>query len=94
VLIEDGLYGASSADLLARLREAPADADSVLMIGHQPAIQDLAIALAGDGRQLPRLRGKYPTAALATLLFAAEWSELRPGIAELVGFVKPRELTS
>ncbi len=94
VQVERGLYGASGADLLERLRETPAEVDSVLLIGHQPSIQELALHLAGDGHGLPRLRGKFPTAALATLLFARRWDELEPGCAELLDFVKPKELAN
>jgi phosphohistidine phosphatase len=41
---------------------------------------------------LERLREKFPTAALATLTFQGSWGQLTPGGAELVAFVKPREL--
>lgn len=92
VAIEDRLYGASSGQLLERLREVPHDAESVLLVGHQPAIQELALALAGGGAELASVRTKFPTAALATLVFAGEWSDLAPGRAELTGFVKPKEL--
>jgi phosphohistidine phosphatase len=92
VSIEDGLYGASSGGLLERLREVPEDLESVMLVGRQPAIQELALDLAGDGAELARVRAKFPTAALATLLFAGEWSELAPGSAELVAYVKPKEL--
>jgi phosphohistidine phosphatase len=92
VSIEPGLYGASCADLLGRLRSLPANLDSVLLVNHQPAIQELALELAGDGAGLARARAKFPTAALATLLFAGGWDELEPGCAELVEFVKPKDL--
>jgi phosphohistidine phosphatase len=92
VSIEPGLYGASSAELAARLRELPSDVESVLLINHQPAIQELALELAGDGAALARATGKFPTAALATLLFAGEWSDLQPGCAELAELVKPKDL--
>jgi phosphohistidine phosphatase len=92
VRIEQGLYQASSAELLERLRELPGGIESVILIGHQPAIHQLALTLAGDGAGLARLRGKFPTAGLATLRFTGEWGELRPGCAELVGFVRPKEL--
>jgi phosphohistidine phosphatase len=92
VSIEDELYGASSEGLLQRLREVPGDLESVMLVGHQPAIQELALELAGDGAELARLRAKFPTGALATLLFAGDWSELAPGSAELVAYVKPKEL--
>jgi phosphohistidine phosphatase len=92
VRIEDGLYEASAGDLLAALRAVHSHMDSVLLIGHNPAIQQLAVALAGTGAQLEPLREKFPTAALATLAFQADWSELAPGAAELVAFVRPRDL--
>jgi phosphohistidine phosphatase len=92
VSIEDGLYEASGDALLQRLREVPDDVKSVMLIGHQPSIQALALDLAGDGAQLARVRAKFPTAALATLLFAGGWSDLGPGVAELVAYVKPKEL--
>ncbi len=93
VSIERGLYGASSAALLDRIRELGSTISSALLIGHQPAVQELALALAGDGAELARVRAKFPTAALATLLFVGEWSTLGPGSAELVAYVKPKELT-
>jgi phosphohistidine phosphatase len=92
VLIERRLYGASGRELLARLREVGEEADSVLMIGHQPAIQALALELAGDGQRLARLRAKFPTAAMATLVFVGDWADLGRGCAELVDYVKPKEL--
>jgi phosphohistidine phosphatase len=92
VRIEDELYRASSKDLLQRLREVPDEVDSVMLIGHQPAIQQLALQLAAEGSELERLKAKFPTAALATLDFPGEWSGLGRGSAELVAYVKPKQL--
>jgi phosphohistidine phosphatase len=92
VRIEEGLYTASASDLLDRLQEVDARVDSVMLIGHEPAIRELALMLAGSGVHLERLREKFPTAALASLAFQGSWRELTPGAAELVAFVKPREL--
>ena len=92
VRIEDELYRASSEDLLQRLREVPDEVDSVMLIGHQPAIQQLALQLAAEGSELERLKAKFPTAALATLDFPGEWSGLGRGSAELVAYVKPKQL--
>jgi phosphohistidine phosphatase len=92
VRIEDELYRASSQDLLQRLREVPDEVDSVMLIGHQPAIQQLALQLAAEGSELERLKAKFPTAALATLDFPGEWSGLGRGSAELVDYVKPKQL--
>ena len=70
-------------------------APSVLLIGHNPALQGLAVALAASGEReaLARLQAKMPTGALATLQApVSRWRDLRPGGAELVAFVVPREL--
>jgi phosphohistidine phosphatase len=90
--IEEGLYAASAGDLLARLREVSGDVEVLMIIGHAPAIPELARGLADRGADVEQMRGKFPTAALATLLFEGNWQGLGPGAAELVEFVKPREL--
>ena len=92
VEIEEDLYMASAGDLLVRLRKVSGGVESLMVIGHDPAIAALARRLAGRGADLERLRGKFPTAGLATLSFDGSWQELAPGAAELVVFVKPREL--
>lgn len=92
VEIEKGLYGTSPDHLLARLQEVSHDVGSLMMIGHAPGIPELARRLAGRGADLERLQGKFPTAALARLSFEGSWQALGPGTAELVGYVKPREL--
>ena len=95
VCIDDDLYGAEVADLLARLRGIGAPVKSVLVVGHNPGLQDLAIRLAGDGEPLAmeQLTAKFPTGALAVLdLGAAAWAGLAPGCAYLVRVVVPREL--
>jgi phosphohistidine phosphatase len=92
VLIESELYGASASELLERLRRVPDTTESVMLIGHNPAIQELALELSGGGERLRDVERKFPTCALATLAAPDGWSELRPGSAELVGFVRPKEL--
>ena len=87
------LYAASQGQLLESLRALPDSVESVLVIGHNPGLRDLALALASRGDQLQRIEEKFPTAALATLTFPGEsWAELRPGLAELVDYVVPAQL--
>jgi phosphohistidine phosphatase len=93
VQIKPELYAASAAALLEVLHEVPDEVDSMMLIGHNPGIQDLALSLARTGSESMRVRNKFPTAALATLEFNASWRELAPGSAELVSFVKPKELS-
>ena len=49
ILVEDELYGAPVGELLRRLRRVPAPTQSVMLIGHNPAIHELAIALVSPG---------------------------------------------
>jgi phosphohistidine phosphatase len=90
---EDALYGASEAELLTRLRALPPELDSVMIVGHNPGLEDLALALASEGAGRARMEEKYPTAALATIdLSANDWSAIERGSGELVAFVRPRDL--
>ena len=90
VLVEDDLYGADAEHLLARLRAVPGEVGSVLLIGHNPGIQDLAVLLVRSGADRDQLRAHFPTAALATLAMPAAWGKLGHGGAELLAFRVPR----
>ena len=93
VVIEPELYGASASGLLERLRRLPAETGSVMLVGHNPAMQELALSLArGGSPERAAIAAKYPTAGLATLSFEGSWSELDAGAAELVDFVTPKSL--
>jgi phosphohistidine phosphatase len=90
IRIERELYGALADELLGRLRRVPDEVDAVMLIGHEPAIRELAVCLIGAGSELAER--KFPTAALATLTFTGPWSTLEPEHAELAAFITPREL--
>jgi phosphohistidine phosphatase len=91
--IDETLYEASERDLFGRIRELPPEVGSVMLIGHNPGLEQLALALASEGDGLARLREKYPTAALATIdLPADSWSAIERGSGELVGYVRPADL--
>ena len=93
VRIERSLYGASSDVLLDRLRAVPDEVGSVMLIGHNPGLQELALNLARPAANVQELRAKYPTAALVMLAVTApSWHLIEPGTAEVVGFVRPRDL--
>ena len=93
VLIEDGLYGAGARELLDRLRRIPGRVAWVLVIGHNPGLQQLVVLLARDGVLRERARSHFPTAALATLaLPEGGWPDLGPGTADLVSYVAPRDI--
>jgi phosphohistidine phosphatase len=87
--IEDELYAADSDRLLARLRELPDTTGSVLVIAHNPGLQDLAVRLAPHDA---RLSEKFPTGALASFAFDAPWAQIGETSTELVSYAVPREL--
>ncbi len=95
VHFEDGLYGASGAALLMRLRALPDKAKSVLLIGHNPGVQDLTIELAneGDPARLDEVRARYPTCAVTTLRVNGHWSELGSSTACVKDLVTPATLS-
>jgi len=93
-VFERRIYGASSAELLDLARQTPPDIQSLLIVGHDPAMRELTLELAapGDGSlaALGRVRIKFPTGAVAVLCFTGSWPELRPGRARLTEFAVPR----
>jgi phosphohistidine phosphatase len=93
LLFEEGLYLAEARQLLTRLRRVPAGTASVLLVGHNPGMQELAARLAeGTGGPASRLETGFPTAALAEFELEAPWAELGRRRARLVRFVTPKEL--
>lgn len=94
VELDDALYGAGADDLLRRLRRLPPDIDSVLVVGHNPGLADLALGLVahGDPALRGRLQAKFPTGALATVDAPGTWQDLGWGTSTLVAYVLPREL--
>lgn len=93
VLIEPGLYTFDSEVLLERLTRVPNGVASVMLVGHNPAMEELAARIADRGDRLDALREKYPTAGLAEIEFpAGSWETIADRPGELVRFVVPRDL--
>lgn len=93
----DGLYLAAAGQLLGVLRGVPETARSVLLIGHNPGLHELALMLVGQtapsaGKFAHRLAAAFPTAALAEFSVAGQWSQLGRGSGRLIRFLTPREL--
>lgn len=89
------IYAATPHDVLAVILSAPATAHSLLIVGHNPALQDVALMLiaSGDIDARERLREKLPTAGLIIIDFAFDdWSKVHPQCGRLERFVTPRTL--
>jgi phosphohistidine phosphatase len=92
VTFEPRAYAASALTLLYLVRELPATSRAVLLIGHNPAIEELATHLseALDAEGAPPAPGlRFPTAAVAVLEFRGDWPDLAPGHARLRDFATP-----
>jgi phosphohistidine phosphatase len=92
VEVGSDLYLASGDELTARLRKLEPELASVMVIGHNPGMQDLVVTLATQGADLDRVKEKFPTAALATLVIDGDWSDLGERDARLVALVFPKDL--
>ena len=88
------IYLASAVTLLDVVQEVPADAAHVLLVGHNPGLEDLALWLVPESADALRvaLAEKYPTATIAEMTFDGGWRDLSPGAARLARFVRPRDL--
>ena len=95
VTFEPRAYGASALTLLYLVRELPASCRAAMLIGHNPAIEDLASSLAeppGEAGAPPAPGLRFPTAAVAILEFDTDWASLTPGHARLLAFATPADM--
>ncbi len=97
---DETLYLAPASRILAVLRNVKELARCILLVGHNPGLQELAMLLVGrnpkaDQQKLAqRLAKGYPTGALAQFDVECPWSEIDEGSAKLTQFIIPRELKS
>jgi phosphohistidine phosphatase len=87
VSYEPRLYGASVFGLLMLVREVPDDAATALLIGHNPAIGELASALPDEHET------RFPTASVAVLRIPGGWPSAVPGEATRLALASPRSVT-
>ena len=89
------LYLAPRETLLDAVREADAACGRLLLVGHNPGLERLALSLVPEDGDAARagIAEKYPTGALAEIaLPIADWREAAPGMGTLVRFIRPRDL--
>lgn len=96
VAVDEGLYLCGVNALLARVRALPEDVGTVLIVGHNPDLEDLALHLAdraNDPAVLARLADKFPTGAWAELRLPVDrWAAVGRGCGTLARFLRPRDL--
>lgn len=90
------IYLASSATLADVIREQPDSTQNLLMVGHNPSLEDLIFDLVPEDADQPLRRiveEKFPTATYAVLeLDIDHWADLDDGGARLVHLVRPRDI--
>ncbi|MFE1602248.1 SixA phosphatase family protein [Methylobacterium sp. ID0610] len=89
------IYEASASRLLDVVRSVDDGVATLMLVGHNPGLQDLGQLLLSDADRdgLRALSKKFPTAGLAVIdLDAAEWSKAGPGTGTLERFVTPKSL--
>ena len=93
VVFTDDLYSADAAGYLEKIRENGRHS-SVLVIGHNPMIEDLAMAVTGDGDEsaMHTLQTGFPTSGLAVISFEGDLSTAQLGQGYLEAFLTPADL--
>ncbi|HEX2400813.1 MAG TPA: histidine phosphatase family protein [Mycobacterium sp.] len=90
----DRLYDATPGAVIEEINRVEADVETLLVIGHEPAMSSVALGLAtADGSNTTaaeRISTKFPTSAIAVLRTGEPWDQLTLSGAALVGFHVPR----
>ncbi len=92
IAVEDSLYRADPHEILNRLSQVPAAIESILVIGHNPAIQTLAHAMAPAGPLKEQMAVKYPTASLTILDLDNRSWDLSNSAASNARFIRPGDV--
>ena len=90
MIIDETIYSGGASEYMQAIKKN-ADSDQLMLVGHNPSMEDLALALCGDGEpsSLSRLEAGFPTAALATINFDGPLSEIARGQGFLDSFPLP-----
>lgn len=90
--VDDRIYEAGVEELLAALGDCPKAASRVMLVGHNPGLEDLLVWLASDHVAVPGDGKLLPTATLARLVVPADWRNLTRGCARLESITRPGTL--
>ncbi len=94
---DDRIYEAAPRNILAAVHGCGPDVHTLMVVGHNPGLHELAIDLvaSGDLDARQRLNEGFPTAALAVIDFSLEaWPKLHSGCGRLDRFIVPRALAA
>jgi phosphohistidine phosphatase len=92
---DESIYLALTSTLLELVQATDSSVERLLLVGHNPGLESLAILLSRDDNDPAReeISVKYPTATLTEIVFPVEsWSEVREGAGRIRRFIRPRDL--
>ncbi len=84
---DESLYLADSHALLSHLRGVPAETGCLLLIGHNPGLEELVRVLAGSANAA--VQSGLPAAGLAIFQVSGAWAQLNEASARLISFIAP-----
>ena len=89
---QDAIYAADLEELLEVLVNAPQQHGRIMIVGHNPGLEELVAYLAGEPIEAPAGSPALPTAGLVRLSMPWEWQRLESGCAQVLSVNRPREL--
>ena len=89
---EPRIYDATRADLIGVLADCPADRRLVLLVGHNPGLEELLAYLVRGSGTLPAGDKTLPTAAVASVRLKADWRKLTAGSGRVEYWMCPKGL--
>ncbi|MEJ2552597.1 MAG: histidine phosphatase family protein [Gammaproteobacteria bacterium] len=92
VVYDDRLYLADRDELLGVLRDCPRDAESVMLVGHNPGLEELLMYLCGSDVPVAANGKLLPTAALARITLPDNWRSLKRESGRIIAVTRPKEL--
>lgn len=91
--IENELYASSVYDLIKRIQRVPDSIKSLMIIGHNPGMQDLSLQLSTSSELRDQISEKFPTGALVDVFIETEsWSRIAQGEARIISFTTPNDI--
>lgn len=96
IAFDQRLYLASAETMAELIADLPDEADAVLLVAHNPGLQDLILKLVAPDREnalFDAAKEKFPTASYAVIELPAErWANVAEESGTLVHFTRPRDL--
>jgi phosphohistidine phosphatase len=93
IVKDQRMYGAGVSEMLAVLRDCPEGVSRVMLVGHNPGLEDMVEYLANEKVLIPVDGKLMPTATLAWFTFTCGWGELKDGCATLKSITRPTDMS-